>query len=242
MGNGRCAWGIALCLLVAASAMADLTAPQEQAMLGGHNEIRSEVARGLVGNEPPATNMVKLAWDDDLSEVAQNWVERCVWEHNDNRTSEYAALAGGNTYVGENLYVYLATGSPPNIVDVALDGWFEEVADYTYGPFQSAGASAVGHYTQIVWSNTRRVGCGLAVCPGSAFGYSNSFTAYYLACDYAKGGNFLGQYPYQSGTTASNCPSGYPGVENGLCVMPEPGALAMLASGALLLIGLRRRR
>ena len=48
----------------------------------------------------------------------------------------------------------------------------------------------------------------------------------------AKGGNFLGQYPYQSGTTASNCPSGYPGVENGLCVMPEPGALAIAAHDA----------
>jgi|SRR5688572_7018999 len=211
-------------------------------MLGGHNEIRSDVARGLVGNEPPATNMVKLGWDDDLSGVAQNWVDQCVWNHNADRTAQYAARVGGNTYVGENLAVYLTTGSPPDLVNFALDLWFEEVAQYEYAPLTSAAAQESGHYTQLVWAGTHRVGCGLAVCPGSAFGYPNSFTAYYFACDYAKGGNFIGQHPYQSGPTASHCPSGYPGVENGLCVMPEPGGLAMLGTGALLLFGLRRRR
>jgi hypothetical protein len=93
-----------------------------------------------------------------------------------------------------------------------------------------------------VWADTHRVGCGLAVCPGSAFGYPNSFTAYYFGCDYAMGGNFIGLYPYEAGPTASNCPPGYPDVENGLCVMPEPGELAMLGSGVLLLSGLRPRQ
>jgi hypothetical protein len=93
-----------------------------------------------------------------------------------------------------------------------------------------------------VWADTHRVGCGLAVCPGSAFGFPNSFTAYYLACDYAMGGNWIGFHPYAAGPTASDCPPAYPDVENGLCVMPEPGELAMLASGVLLLSGLRRRK
>src|SRR5512134_11853 len=94
------------CTLVAASARADLTLQQEQAALDGHNEIRSDVASGLVGNEPTATDMVKLDWDDDLAGVVQNWVDRCIWDHNPNRRSEYGALVGGNTYVGENLAVY----------------------------------------------------------------------------------------------------------------------------------------
>jgi hypothetical protein len=230
-----------LCTLVAVSAAADLTPQQEQAALDGHNEIRSDVASGLVGDEPTATDMVKLDWDDDLALVIQNWVDQCIWDHNPNRTSEYGALVGGNTYVGENLAVYLTTGSPPNLVDFALGRWFDEVAHYTYGPFDNEDFNAAGHYTQLVWADTHRVGCGLAVCPGSAFGYPN-YTGYFLGCDYARGGNYLGRYPYQAGPTASNCPAGYPGVENGLCVMPEPGQLAMLASGMLLLRGLRRRQ
>jgi hypothetical protein len=229
-------------MLVAASAAADFTPQQDQAMLGGHNEIRSDVARGLVGNEPSARDMVKLAWDDALATVAQNWVDQCDWGHNPNRTAQYGALVGANTYVGENLALYGTTGAPPNLVDYALDAWFEEVNDYTYGPFSSGGASTVGHYTQLVWAGTHRVGCALAACPGSAVGWPSSFTAYYIACDYARGGNYIGQYPYQSGPTASNCPPDYPQVEEGLCVMPEPGELAMLGSGALLLTGLRRRR
>ena len=228
-------------MLVAASATADFTPQQEQAVLDGHNEIRSDVASGLVGNEPTATDMVKLDWDDDLALVAQNWVDQCIWDHNSNRTSEYGALVGGNIYVGENLAVYLTTGSPPNLVDFALDIWFDEVADYTYGPLTNAAADSSGHYTQLVWADTHRVGCGLAVCPGTPFGYPN-YTAYYIACDYARGGNFIGFYPYEAGPTASDCPAGYPAAENGLCVVPEPGELAMLGSGVLLLSGLRRRK
>jgi hypothetical protein len=242
LGGSRVRRMSVLCLLVAASATADLTVQQEQAVLAGHNEIRSDVARGLVGDEPTARDMVKLIWDDDLAQVAQNWVDRCSWGHNPNRTSEYAALVGGNTYVGENLAVYGTTGSPPNLVDFALDIWFEEVADYNYGPFSSSSASAIGHYTQLVWAGTQRVGCGLAVCPGSAFGWPSSFTGYYIACDYARGGNYIGSYPYEAGPTASHCPPGHPYVENGLCAMPEPDALATLVGGALLLVALRRRR
>lgn len=233
---------IVLCMLVAASATADLTAQQEQATLAGHNEIRSDVALGLVEDEPTATDMVKLDWDEDLELVIQNWVDRCIWNHNPNRTSQYAALHGGNSYVGENLAVYLTTGSPPNLVNFALDLWFDEVADYDYAPLTQAAANASGHYTQMVWADTHRVGCGLAVCPGSAFGYPNSYTAYYFACDYARGGNWIGEHPYEDGPTASDCPPGYPHVEDGLCVMPEPGALAMLGNGALLLCALRRGR
>jgi hypothetical protein len=138
---------LVLCTLVAASATADLTPQQEQAALDRHNEIRSDVASGLVGNEPSATDMVKLDGDDDLALVVQNWVDQCIWNHNPNRTSQYGALAGGNTYVGENLAVYLTTGSAPHVPDFALDLWFDEVADYTYGPFDSADADTSGHYT-----------------------------------------------------------------------------------------------
>jgi len=230
-----------LCLLLAAGAAADLTAQQKGAALDAHNEIRSDVARGLVGDEPTAANMVKLAWDDDLAQVAQGWVARCSYGHNPNRTNEYGALAGGSTYVGENLAVYITNGTPPDIIDFALDLWFEEQADYSYGPFDSSDLGAAGHYTQLAWANTHRVGCGLALCPGSAFGYPNSFTAYYFGCDYARGGNLYGSYPYESGATASHCPNDYPSVENGLCAMPEPGRVAMLGSGVLALLGLRRR-
>jgi hypothetical protein len=232
---------LVLCALVGTRASADLTAQQEQSALHEHNDIRSDVASGLVGNEPTATDMVKLAWDDDLAEVAQGWVDQCDWGHNPNRTAQYGALAGGSTYVGENLYVYLTTSSStPNIVPLALDAWFDEQQNYNYGPVQ--GSSPAGHYTQLVWADTHRVGCALAVCPGSAFGYSNAYTGYYLACDYARGGNYIGQYPYEAGPTASECPPEYPAVEDGLCVMPEPGGIAMLGSGMLLLAQLRRRR
>ena len=48
---------------------------------------------------------------------------------------------------------------------------------------------AVGHYTQIVWKNTTKVGCGIA----------NSLTdrgGEWVVCRYSPPGNYVGQKPY----------------------------------------------
>ena len=36
-----------------------------------------------VGSEkqPPATDMYKLKWNDELATLAQRWADQCVWEH-----------------------------------------------------------------------------------------------------------------------------------------------------------------
>ncbi|RIL07002.1 MAG: hypothetical protein DCC71_04625 [Proteobacteria bacterium] len=46
-----------------------------------------------------------------------------------------------------------------------------------------------GHYTRVVWATTELVGCGIASCPGLAFGNS-------VICNYGPGGNTGGR-PYE---------------------------------------------
>jgi Cysteine-rich secretory protein family len=42
--------------------------------------------------------------------------------------------------------------------------WANEVDQYNYNG-NSCSSGMCGHYTQMIWSNTGRVGCGTAKCP-----------------------------------------------------------------------------
>lgn len=229
-----------------------------QTLLDWHNQVRSEVASGGVYAQPTATNMPKLVWDDTLATLAQNHADTCQYGHNQDRQSEYAALGGTWGYVGENIAVTYSsvTPTPAQGIANAQYGWFtEEEAAYTFGTLGGSDAcdpstSSCYHYTQIVWANTRALGCGIAVCPNM----SPPFDGVYTVCNFGPGGNYLGQTPYESGPTASNCPTDLPDVEDGLCTLLPPPAPARLpgvggvsgAVGLLLLLGaglrlLRRR-
>ena len=92
-----------------------------------HNELRQRVAGGLEshGNQPGASNMRKLVWNDELAEVAQRWVDQCKFGHDNNR-----AMCDG-TYVGQNVYMGDAWEQSEDevmaTVDKAVTKWYSEV-------------------------------------------------------------------------------------------------------------------
>jgi hypothetical protein len=67
--------------------------------------------------------------------------------------------------------------------------WRAERTDYRPGVFPSNSRSGdvekVGHYTQLIWRNSRRVGCATAVGRYEEF----------LVCRYSEAGNISGQRP-----------------------------------------------
>ena len=161
---------------------------------------------------PPAASMPALVWDALLAQVAQTYANNCVFAHNADRTAQYAAI-GGSGYVGEN--IAMGTTGFYTLVDLA-QLWADEKTSWTYGPVTSQNASAVGHYTQMIWADTLAVGCGAASCTGNTF----------LVCDYAPGGNYLGDAPYVSGSGANQaCPE----PEQSLGIAAALVALALLA-------------
>jgi pathogenesis-related protein 1 len=68
--------------------------------------------------------------------------------------------------------------------------WADEAGDYDYRTNRCKSGAQCGHYTQIVWADTQRVGCGVATC--NMLGTRGQF----VVCDYEPPGNFVGQKPY----------------------------------------------
>ena len=210
-----------------------LTEELRQEILDLHNDLRSQVALGNTGpgcsessNQPQAANMNKLAWSYNLERYAQEYSDKCVWGHSDSDTRQTTVCSYsddaqyGTSYcgwIGENIAVGSADAvkfhdySSYNGNDYGLagqiQGWFDEYEDYSYS--SNSGCGTTGHYTAMVWANTRFVGCGATYCPGGTTDSSgnvvSSYFTLYQVCQYASGGNWNGEYPYEEGSPASNC-------------------------------------
>jgi uncharacterized protein YkwD len=169
---------LVLLISVCHDAQAALTATQRQDILDAHNVARRDV-------NPPAKTMPNLAWDSALESVAQAYANKCVFAHNANKNSQYG---NGKDYVGENI----AAGSSSNVKSF-VDLWVKEKSNYTYSTNGCSGTC--GHYTQVVWANTTKIGCGYQGPSCTSYGYL-------LVCDYFPGGNYEGQKPYVNSSAA----------------------------------------
>jgi len=151
------------------------------AFVAAHNQERSGPL-----NPPPSPPLPQVSWDAILADSVYNYAIRCVGadgllSHNANRSTDYQML-GGSGYVGENIY-----GSSGRTVtpDAAVSLWMAEASSYDY----ASNSGSAGHYTQVVWRDSVRIGCAIVDCP--ALTYHNT-----VICDYAPGGNINGQRPY----------------------------------------------
>jgi len=129
-----------------------------------------------------------VTWDYTLADSAYNYLSKCpggnvsLAPHNANRTTDYAAL-GGTDYVGENIYATTGSTVAPS---AAVSSWMSEASSYDYA---TNNISAAGHYTQVVWRASVRIGCAIVNCTN--YTYHNT-----VLCDYAPGGNITSQKPY----------------------------------------------
>ncbi|CAL8279327.1 unnamed protein product [Boreogadus saida] len=134
-------------------------------------------------------------------QLTGDYVEQCTWQHNPQLTDH-----------GENLYV---TEGKLDI-QVALEQWFMEHLNYNYNNNSCQEDKMCGHYTQMVWADSHRVGCELYSCDvmhGLEIGPSQ-----FLVCNYYPAGNYDDQKPYEEGDWCSRCPGDLQKCENHMCV------------------------
>jgi pathogenesis-related protein 1 len=149
-------------------ALVTLTPQNIQNFLDAHNNIRRNV------NPPAQTPLPNVVWDAALQASAENNVRSCVFAHN---SGNYGENLGGGTG-------YPASGWEA----LAVDDWASEASGYDYYT-GSCSIWACGHYTQLVWANTVRIGCArVDGCP--------NFPQSIVSCQYDPPGNYYGQFPY----------------------------------------------
>jgi hypothetical protein len=145
---------------------------------GGSYQFASLVVRAQ-NNERAAYGFGAMAWDPALARAAAGYAAELAatdkWEH-----SDYQRRVGQ----GENLW--MGTRSAFTLEQMVGE-WLAERKVFRPGVFPNVTTTAnwgdVGHYTQIIWPETLRVGCALR----SSAEYD------YLVCRYSQPGNVMGQ-------------------------------------------------
>ncbi|CAI5468153.1 unnamed protein product [Closterium sp. Yama58-4] len=143
-----------------------------------------------------AVGAVPLVWDDALAVRAQAWATALT-----NTSYNCALVHGGHDGEGQNLAGESPAGQLTN--GAAAQLWVDEGQWYNVAVFPDGCAGGqwekCGHYTQVIWNNTRTVGCGKASCGTSGDVW---------ACHYYPPGNYGGQLPYmQEPCFRVQCPS-----------------------------------
>lgn len=130
-----------------------------------------------------------------LAAAAQVYADTCPTGHGTPASRDNA---------GENLFWAASSGSSPAVnFTHAVDSWYAEITDYRW-PTSASGTvnygGVTGHFTQVVWKDTRQVGCG-----GST-GCNNKFGAGWInnviVCRYDPPGNWVGKYHFKVGSLA----------------------------------------
>ena len=166
---------LAISLLLALTAAAPAERGQvafERAMVDGHNAARA--AAGV----PP------IRWDAKLAADAQIWADHLA----DTGRFEHSRWPRGTDPAGEGENLWMGTRGYFRYAEM-VGSWVDERRYFTDGVMPNLSTTGnwgdVGHYTQVIWRTTTRVGCAL----------SSNAANDYLVCRYSPPGNVMGQRP-----------------------------------------------
>ena len=164
-----CALAVALAAPIAAAAQSrvELKARRFPArVLAAHN-----IERAAVG-------LSALTWDDKLGTQAAKYALQLALSR---RFAHSESVGRGGS--GENLWMGTRAAFS---VEAMVGNWASEKRMFKPGVFPAISRTGswhqVGHYTQMVWPGTQRVGCALATNSGED----------YLVCHYWPAGNVHG--------------------------------------------------
>lgn len=133
-----------------------------QDYLDAHNAARLQVGVG------------PMTWDNNVENFAINHVKEmlvdCIFAHSVNRTYGENIASSGGGLTGQD----------------AVNMWVGEKNNYDYISNSCVGGDCQ-HYTQVVWSNSVRLGCARAQC---------SDGTWFVSCSYDPPGNVVGEQPY----------------------------------------------
>ena len=152
---------IALSTLLGGYLLAEATSAFQNDILERHNTLRAKHGSAA------------LTWSTEVAKVAQEWAEKIAREDTMRHRQP-------NKY-GENIFWISgaeATGS------MVADSWYSEIKDYNYA--RPGFGMKTGHFTQVVWKDSKELGCGVA---------KSRSDGTYVVCNYNPPGNYAGRFP-----------------------------------------------
>lgn len=147
----------------------NLSLQEVQELLRHHNKVRGDVGVGPV------------TWSKKLAIYAQEWANQlastnCKLKHRPD-AGKWKLEYGENLFMGTIGYYDVAN---------AVKAWESEKQYYRGQTLNPSNWHDSGHYTQMVWKNSKRIGCGKVECNDKII----------VVCNYDPPGNILGQKPY----------------------------------------------
>lgn len=156
------------------SSVLAITQNQRDVILELHNLAREKL------------HLPDLIWDSKIEKQAQEWANTLaknnVFKHS---TSTF------NKWMWENLYTL--TTSDKKIQSNGSEAvilWINEWNDYDFDSNTCNIWAVCGHFTQIIWKNTKRVGCGQSIKK------KGSVITLYWVCQYDPPGNYIWERPF----------------------------------------------
>uniref|UniRef100_A0A7I5ECE5 SCP-like protein n=3 Tax=Haemonchus contortus TaxID=6289 RepID=A0A7I5ECE5_HAECO len=170
-----------------------------QIFVDKHNEYRSIIAKGQAKNKlggfaPKAARMLKVGYDCEVEANTAAYAKECKFEHDPPEQ---------RNYWGQNLWMLGGTNySKTESAKLSVQAWYWELKMFgvpdenilTMEVFDRG----VGHYTQVAWQSSDKIGCAVEWCP----------TMTLVACEYNPAGNRINHYIYDIGdpcTTDEDC-------------------------------------
>nr|CDJ87853.1 SCP extracellular domain containing protein [Haemonchus contortus] len=144
-----------------------------------------------------------LSYDCAIEENMMDYAKECKFAHN-----SYKDRNGW----GQNLYMTSGRNS--------VSAWFSEL-EHKGVPKENRLTMevfnhGVGHYSQVVWQWSNKVGCAVVWCREMTL----------VGCEYARAGNYLGSLIYEIGEPCKedkdcNCDNCKCDREEALCIPPQ---------------------
>jgi pathogenesis-related protein 1 len=153
---------------IGGTAFADIDPSAANGILELHNQYRAEVGT-------PA-----LQWDASLEASAQQWADHLLATGSRDHDPSIRGQIGENLYWSDNW----AVGGPAPTLDptAAASSWYTE-------------KGYLGkHYTQMVWRDSTKVGCGVANSTEKQG--DKEINEQVVVCRYSPPGNIDGQQPF----------------------------------------------
>ncbi|XP_060074552.1 uncharacterized protein LOC132554261 [Ylistrum balloti] len=179
---------------------------QKRDFLEAHNYFRAK---------ENAKDMQELTWSRSLQKKAADWADKCLWEHSPKSDRKFKSASTA----GENLF--MSTAKDLNVTK-AVNMWYNEKKYYSYKHNSCESGKKCGHYKQVVWSKSYKLGCAAKRCQPLYEGKTVVMNpkAWYIVCQYGPG-VLKGVKPYTKGIRCSRCPNDTTCDSRKLCVISD---------------------